>query len=98
MKKNSNPFAGKKVVNFKGTMLYPNSGNVRFNIQLDKNNQIVDLHYSIREAIKGEKKITYKITLGDRPQKLFEHVKGRPFVFAQPWIDDFILNSIELNS
>lgn len=90
--KNNNPFAGKKLVNFKSVFTYPQSGNIRFQIQLDKNGQIVDLVQSFATIIKDDetKKRTVKVSLGDRPKELFDHVHGRPFKVAEPWIDDYI--------
>ncbi len=95
MTKKRSSFSGKRVLNFKGVMIYPHSGNTRFHIQFDKNNSIVDLHYSIRETVDDGKKKSVKFTLGERPQKLFERIKGRPFVCAQPWIDDYLENYSE---
>ncbi len=89
-KKNS--FTGKKLLDFKGTFTYPNHGNVRFQIQLDKMGQIYDIHESKVEITKDPetKKRQVKVIISDRPQKLFEKIKGRPYNLATPWIDNYI--------
>lgn len=89
-----NTFANKKLQNLKRTVVYPNSGDIRFQIQLDKNGQIIDLKQSFATIIKDSetKKRFVKVTLGERPQKLFDHIHGRPYDNALPWIDDYIEN------
>jgi hypothetical protein len=97
-KKNS--FAGKKMWNYKNTFTYPNHENIRFQIQLDKMGQIYDIHQASVEITKDleTKKRNIKVTVGDRPQKLFEIIKGRPYDLASPWIDDYIENYSEIDS
>lgn len=82
--KENNPFAGTQPTNFKKTFIYPDSGNVRFQIRLDKNGQIFDIRRSFAQIIKDEetKKRFVKVTLGERPRLLFDYVKGRPFMNA----------------
>lgn len=89
-----NPFAGLKVANFKKTFVYPNEGSVRFQIQIDKNNQICDIRQSFAQIIKDAetKKRFVKVILGDRPKGLYDRIKGRPFPTASYWIDDYVLN------
>lgn len=92
--KGKNPFAGKKLVNFKEIFIYPKDGAVRFQIQLDKNGQVYEIKQSFAQVIKDSEtnKRFVKVTLGDRPINLFEHIKGRPFNLAIPWIMDYIDN------
>ena len=98
---NKNPFAGKKVVNFKKDIIYPYSGSVRFQICLDKNGQVYEIQHTYANTIVDpltKKKFT-KIIIGERPKELFNRIKGRPFELACPWIDDYIdsLNTKEEN-
>lgn len=95
-----NPFAGKKLINYKKTVIYPNSGNIRFSVQLDKNGQVCEIKRSYAQIIKDpetNKRFT-KITLGDRPRALFEHIKGRPFELATSWIDIYVNETHEEKS
>ena len=87
-----NPFAGLKVANFRKTLVYPNEGSVRFQLQIDKNNQICEIHRSYAQVIKDAetKKRFVKVTLGDRPKDLFDRIKGRTFIDATYWIDEYI--------
>lgn len=82
----------KKVANFKQTFIYPNEGNVRFQVQLDKNGQVCEIRQSFAQIIKDSetKKRFVKVTLGERPRSLFDRVKGRPFALATSWIDAYI--------
>ena len=91
-----NPFAGLKVVNFKRTLIYPNEGTVRFQIQIDKNNQIYEIRRSYAQIIKDAEtgKKFFKVTLGDRPRDLFDRIKGRPLANATYWIDEHIAKCI----
>ena len=91
-----NPFAGLKVANFKRTLIYPNEGTVRFQIQIDKNNQICEIRRSYAQVIKDAEtgKKFFKITLGDRPRDLFDRIKGRPLSNATYWIDEHITDCI----
>ena len=88
----ANPFAGLKVANFKKTLVYPNEGSIRFQIQFDKNNQIYEIRRSYAQVIKDAetKKRFVKVTLGERPKNLFNRIKGRPFINATYWIDEYI--------
>lgn len=90
--KGKNPFAGLKVANFKKTLVYPNEGSIRFQIQIDKNNQIYEIRRSYAQVIKDAetKKRFIKVTLGERPKDLYERVKGRPLVHAVCWIEEYI--------
>ena len=91
-----NPFAGLKVANFKRTLIYPNEGTVRFQIQIDKNNQICEIRRSYAQIIKDAEtgKKFFKVTLGDRPRDLFDRIKGRPLANATYWIDEHIAKCI----
>lgn len=91
-----NPFAGLKVANFKRTLIYPNEGTVRFQIQIDKNNQIYEIRRSYAQIIKDAEtgKKFFKVTLGDRPRDLFDRIKGRPLANATYWIDEHIAKCI----
>ena len=91
-----NPFAGLKVANFKKTLIYPNEGTVRFQIQIDKNNQIYEIRRSYAQTIKDAEtgKKFFKVTLGDRPRDLFDRIKGRPLTNATYWIDEYIAKCI----
>lgn len=91
-----NPFAGLKVANFKRTLIYPNEGTVRFQIQIDKNNQICEIRRSYAQIIKDTEtgKKFFKVTLGDRPRDLFDRIKGRPLANATYWIDEHIAKCI----
>jgi hypothetical protein len=95
--KGQNPFAGKKLVNYKDTVIYPKQGSIRFQVQLDKNGQIYDIHQSFAQIIKDSetKKRFIKVTLGDRPKKLYDLIKGRPIRSAVWRIDDYIANMVE---
>ena len=91
-----NPFAGLKVANFKRTLIYPNEGTVRFQIQIDKNNQICEIRHSFAQVFKDAEtgKRFFRVTLGDRPRDLFDRIKGRPLSNATYWIDEYITNCI----
>lgn len=85
---------GKKLINMKRTITYPNEGNIRFQISLDKNGQIYEIRRSFAQIIKDSetKKRFVKITLGERPRDLFDHIKGRPMELATSWIDAYVEN------
>lgn len=91
-----NPFAGLKVANFKRTLIYPNEGTVRFQIQIDKNNQICEIRRSYAQIIKDAEtgKKFFKVTLGDRPRDLFDRIKGRPLTNATYWIDEYVTKCV----
>ena len=91
-----NPFAGLKVANFKRTLIYPNEGTVRFQIQIDKNNQICEIRRSYAQIIKDAEtgKKFFKVTLGDSPRDLFDRIKGRPLANATYWIDEHIAKCV----
>lgn len=95
-----NSFKGKHLVNFKSTFIYPDNGTVRFQIQLDKMGQVCAINQTTAQIIKDDetKKRHVRVLIGDRPQKLYEVIKGRPFALAIPWIDDFIENYSEIDS
>lgn len=88
----NNPFAGKKMFNLKRTIIYPNEGKVRFQVELDKNGQVYEIRHSFATIVKDSEsnKRFVKISLGKRPRALFEHIKGRPFALATAWIDDYV--------
>ena len=92
--KGKNPFAGKKIANFKKSLIYPSEGNIRFKIDIDKNNQVYEIRQSFAQIIKDEetKKRFVKVTLGERPRDLYERVKGRPLEIATYWIDAYVEN------
>ena len=91
-----NPFAGLKVANFKRTLIYPNEGTVRFQIQIDKNNQICEIRHSFAQVFKDAEtgKRFFRVTLGDRPRDLFDRIKGRPLSNATYWIDEHIAKCV----
>lgn len=86
-------FKGKHLVNYKRTFIYPDNGTVRFQIQLDKMGQVCAIN-----QVQDNKTCHFKVIVGDRPQKLYEVIKGRPFALATPWIDDYIENYSEIDS
>ena len=69
-------FSNAKIKNFKKVVTYPNSGSIRFQINLDKNGQVYDIHQSFVSIIRDveTKKRYVKVTLGDRPRLLFERI------------------------
>lgn len=85
-------FSNAKIKNFKKVVTYPNSGSIRFQVNLDKNGQVYDIHQSFVSIIRDveTKKRYVKVTLGDRPRLLFERIYGRPFELITPWIDNLI--------
>ena len=85
-------FSNAKIKNFKKIVTYPNSGSIRFQINLDKNGQVYDIHQSFVSIIRDveTKKRYVKVTLGDRPRLLFERIYGRPCELTTPWIDNLI--------
>lgn len=87
-----NPFARKKIVNFKQTLTYPNQGDIRFRVQTDKNGQVYEIRQTTAQVIKDpeSKKRFVKVLVGPRPQRLFERIKGRPLTLALPWIDEYV--------
>lgn len=84
--------SGAKVKNFKKVVTYPNNGSIRFQIKLDRNGQVYDVHQSFVSIIRDveTKKRYVKVSLGDRPRLLFERIYGRPFELITPWIDNLI--------
>lgn len=95
---NNNPFAGKKVLNFKREIMYPKTGETRFIINLDKNGQICEIRKStahhIEDTETGEIKRIYNVT---RPKKLYTRVYGRPLELAIIWIDEYISQAVTEN-
>lgn len=67
-------FSNAKIKNFKKVVTYPNSGSIRFQINLDKNGQVYDIHQSFVSIIRDveTKKRYVKVTLGDRPRLLLK--------------------------
>lgn len=95
-RKNHPGMTGSKVKSFKQILTYPNDGAIRFQIKLDKNGQVYDIHQSFAQIIRDSetKKRFVKVTLGDRPQHLFERIKGRPFELTTDRIDSYIEDSL----